>query len=346
MKSFASLLLITLSAACSLFCQAQTYSVSQTIPLGGNGAWDYLRADAESRRLYVSHSGEVLVLDLDTRQIVGRMTGFGFIHGIVILNDLKKGFISDGQKNEVIVFDPVTLTVKSRIATAANPNSMVYEPSTGRLFVGHKPSKSMTVIDAASEKIQGHIAVGGIPEFPATDGDANIYVNIDDTSEILHIDARTLKVKHRWPVSPCKSPSGLAMDVSGRRLFAACDNKLMTIVDANTGKVLSTLKSGEGPDAAGYDPGTHLAFASNGDGTLTVVAAADRAQAQVIQSLTTEPGARTMTLDEKTHNIYLSTATLGPPPAPTKENPNPPKHPTAVAGSFKLLVVSLTDATK
>lgn len=346
MKSLPSLLLIAVSAMCSLFCHAQTYSVTQTIPLGGNGAWDYLRADALSRRLYVSHSGEVVVLDLDTRQIVGRMIGFGFIHGIVILNDLKKGFISDGQKNEVIVFDPATLAVKSRIATAANPNSMVYEPSTGRLFVGHKPSKSMTVIDVASEKIQGHIALGGIPEFPATDGHGNIYVNIDDTSEILHIDARALTVKDRWPVAPCKSPSGLAMDVSGQRLFVACDNKFMAIVDANTGKVLSTLKSGDGPDAAGYDPVTHLAFASNGDGTLTVVAAAEHAQAKVIQSLTTQLGARTMTLDEKTHIIYLSTATLGPPPAPTKENPNPPKHPTAVAGSFKLLVVSPMYANK
>lgn len=166
----------------------QQYKVTGSIPLGGNGAWDYLRADSDARRLYVSHSTEVIVLDLDTRKEVGRLTGFGFIHGIVIVKELQTGFLSDGQKNEVVTFDPVTLTIKDRIKTVANPNSMAFDESSGLLFVGHKPSRSMTVIRAATGKIEGNVKLDGIPEFPVSDGKGNIFVNIDDKSEIVRID--------------------------------------------------------------------------------------------------------------------------------------------------------------
>jgi hypothetical protein len=291
--------------------------------------------------LYVSHSNEVVVLDLDTQKEVGKLIGFGFIHGVVIVKELNTGFLSDGQNNQIVTFDPSTLKIKGRINTLANPNSMVYDQPTGRLFVGHKPSRSMTVIRASSGQIETTIALGGIPEFPASDGRGYVYVNIDDKSEIVQIDTNKLSIRARWPLSPCRSPSGLAFDQQRNRLFAACDNKLMAVVDAGTGKLIATLPIGDGPDAAAFDPKTRLACSSNRDGTVTVIA--DRGDRYlVIQNLRTEDGARTMTLDPKKHIVYLSTAKLGPPPAPTPQNPTPPNHPTAVAGTFHVLVASPT----
>ena len=323
---------------------AQTYRVSGSIPLDGSGAWDYLRADSESRQLYVSHSGEVVVLNLDTHAKVGTLSGFGFIHGIVIVKELNTGFLSDGQKNEVIRFDPGTLQIKNRIKTVANPNSMVYDKGSGRLFVGHKPSKSITAINAATGEINGRVELGGIPEFPVCDGMSNLFINIEDKNEIVRIDAKTLKIKAHYPLTPCEGPSGLALDSEKRRLFAACGNKLMAIVNADTGAVVATVPIGGGPDAAGFDPSSHLAFSSNGEGTLTVVKDMGADHYRALDQVHTEAGARTMALDEKTHTVFLSSAKLGPPPAPTAANPHPPNHPTAVPGTFKLLIVSPTSS--
>jgi hypothetical protein len=230
-KMFLSSAALLLSG--SLAC-AQDYQISRSITLGGNGAWDYLNADSDSRRLYVSHSSEVVVLDLDTQKEVGRLAGFGFIHGIAIVKEFGIGFLSDGQKNQVVIFDPSTLAIKGRIETLANPNSMAYDQATGFLFVGHKPSRSMTVIRASSGKIEANIKLDGIPEFPISDGNGNI----DDKSEIVRIDAKSLTVKARWPLNPCQGPSGLALDQQKRRLFAACDNKLMAVVNADSGKLI------------------------------------------------------------------------------------------------------------
>jgi DNA-binding beta-propeller fold protein YncE len=325
------LLLITAPA------MGQTYSVTDSIPLGGSGAWDYLRADSESRRLYVSHSTEVVVLDLDTHKVVGRMTGFGFIHGIVIVKNLNTGFLSDGQKDEVVTFDPATLQIKGRIATEANPNSMAYNAAADRLFVGHKPSQSTTVIQASTGQIVKSIPLGGIPEFPVSDA-SSVFVNIQSKNEIVRIDAKTLAITGHFPLAPCEGPGGLAIDLDHHRLFAACDNNLMAIVNSETGAVVTTLPIGSGPDAAAFDADRHLAFSSNGEGSLTVIAGGGD-HYRVVQNVKTEKGARTMGLDAKTHTIFLSDAELGPPPAPTAANPYPPNHPTALPGTFKLLVV-------
>ncbi len=220
---------------------AQQYKVNPSIPLGGNGAWDYLRADSEARRLYVSHSSEVVVLDMDSKKRVGQLTGFGFVHGIVIVRSLNRGFLSDGQKNEVVTFDPETLQIKDRIKTVANPNSMAYDAVTGRLFVGHKPSKSVTAINAATGKIEGRIEVPGIPEFPATDGRSGLFVNIEDKNEMIRIDTKTLKIVAHYPLAPCTGPGGLAIDLQRHRLFAACDNKIMAVVNSDTGAVVASL---------------------------------------------------------------------------------------------------------
>ncbi len=331
-------LCLTSALLLSASAVAQNYKLAAPIPLGGSGAWDYLTADTEARRLYVSHSGEVVILDLDSQKRIGTLSGFGFIHGIVVVHKLNTGFLSDGQKNEVVTFDPKTFAVTGQIKTDANPNSMVYDEITERLFVGHKPSKSTTVINAATGRIIGKIQLGGVPEFPVTDRAGNIYVSIEDKSEIVQIDSTTLKIKAHWPLSPCESPSGLAVDSKSHRLFAACDNKLLAVVNYDTGKIVTTLPIGGGPDAAAFDSAIGIVFSSNGDGTLTLIRSDESDHYKVIQNLPTESGARTMAVDSNTGIVYLSAAKLGPPPAPTPQVPNPPKHPTAIAGSFKLLV--------
>lgn len=340
MKSSYCAALFTVLGLLPIGASAQQYAVAGSIPLGGQGAWDYLRADSDARRLYVSHSSEVVVLDLDSKQVVGKLTGFGFVHGIVIVKSLNTGFLSDGQKNEVVTFDSKTLQIKDRIKTVANPNSMAYDTVTGKLFVGHKPSKSISAINAATGKIVGRIELPGIPEFPATDGRSSLFVNIEDKNEMVRIDTKTLKITAHYPLSPCTGPGGLAIDLQRHRLFAACGNQTMAVVNSDTGAVVASLPIGDGPDAAGFDPGTRLAFSSNGGGNLTVITEEGEDRYRVIQTVVTEPGARTMALDEATHTIFLSTAKLGAPPAPTAENPHPPNHPTAIAGSFKLVVVS------
>jgi len=319
---------------------AQNYKVSGSIPISGPGGWDYLNTDSDARRLYVSHGGEVVVIDLDSKKPIGKLAGMVSIHGIIIAKDLNIGFVSDGGKNEVVTFDPATLTIKTHIETVANPNSMAYDKAMGRLFVGHKPSKSMTIIKAATGEIEGRIQFDGIPEFPVSDGSGSIFVNIDDKSEIVRIDAKTIQINAHWPLAPCEGPSGLALDSAKRRLFAACDNKLMAVVDADSGKVVATVPIGGRPDAAKFDPVSHMAFSSNGDGTLTVVADLGNDHYNVVQNLATETGARTMAVDETTHTLYLSDARFGPPASPTPENPHPSTRPTIVPDTFHVIVVN------
>ncbi|HEY7209721.1 MAG TPA: YncE family protein [Bryobacteraceae bacterium] len=316
----------------SALAWAQQYKVSGSIPIGGSGGWDYLTADSESHRLYVSHAGEVEVIDLESRKPVGKISGMSRIHGIAIANDLSTGFISDGGSNQVVSFDLKTLAAKSKIATGTNPDGIVYDPASTRVFAFNGRSHDATVIDAKTGKVDRTIALSGKPEFPVSDGRGNIYDNIEDKSEIVQIDSKDLTVKAHWPVAPCESPSGLAIDTRNRRLFAVCDNKIMAVVDADSGKVVATPAIGEGPDAAAFDPGTQLAFSSNGEGTLTVVAQNGKDSYAAAQTVPTAKGARTMALDAATHTIYLSTAKFGP--------SNGTSRPSILPGTFNVLVVS------
>lgn len=340
MKAAQSLSLLLLSAlAVSPAAFAQNYRVTSSLKIGGTGGWDYLTADSQNRKLYVSHGTEVAVIDLDSGKPAGRISGMARIHGIAIANDFGSGFISDGGKNQVVVFDLKTLAVKKKVNAGTNPDGIVYDSASRRVFAFNGRSQDATAIDASSGTVVGTIKLGGKPEFPVSDGKGSIYDNIEDKSQIVRIDSKTLQVRARWPLSPCESPSGLAIDTENRRLFAVCDNKLMAVVDADSGKVVATPPIGEGPDAAAFDPGTKLAFSSNGEsGTLTVVREAGKDQYSVAQTVTTVEGARTMALDERTHKIYLSTASFGPAPAPSASNPHP--RPSILPGSFKLLVVA------
>jgi DNA-binding beta-propeller fold protein YncE len=331
--SFVLLLLPAISAF------AQGYKTAGSIQIGGTGGWDYLAADSVNRRLYVSHGTEVVVVDLDSQKIVGRISGMQGIHGIAIADDLGTGFISDGRSNNVVVFNLKDLSVQKKVPAGTNPDGIVYDPASKRVFAFNGRSQDATAIDASTGTVAATIKLDGKPEFPVSDGKGSVYDNIEDKSEIVRINTSTLKLESTWSVSPCDSPSGLAMDTANRRLFAVCDNKLMAVVDADSGKVIATPAIGEGPDAAAFDPGTKLAFSSNGrDGTLTVVRESSPDSYSVSETVNTARGARTMALDTQTHKIFLSTASFGPTSAATAANPRP--RPTILPGSFKLVVVS------
>ncbi len=317
---------------------AQSYKKTGSISIGGVGGWDYLTADSENHRLYVSHGSEVEVIDTETEKLIGKVSGMNRIHGIAIANDLNTGFISDGGSNQVVLFDLKTLKVKNKVKAGSNPDGIVYDPASKRVFAFNGRSQDATAIDASNGHVDGTIALGGKPEFPVSDAAGSVYDNIEDKSEIVRIDSKTLQVKAHWSVAPCDSPSGLAIDRAGRRLFAVCDGKKMAVVDADSGKVVATPEIGEGPDAAAYDPGTKLAFSSNGEGTLTVVRQIGKDEYAVAENVPTARGARTMALDTKTHKIYLSTADFGPAPEATAQNAHP--RPSILPGTFKILVLS------
>ncbi len=271
---------------------ASGYHVSKTIPVGGEGFWDYTTVDADARRVYVSHGTHVVVLDADTQAMVGDIPDTQGVHGIAIASEFGHGFVSNGRSNNITMFD-----LKKRV------------------FAMNGRSGDITAINAADGKVAGTIPVGGKLEFAAADGKGTIYVNVEDKSQLVHIDADKLTVLHTWPLAPCKEPSGLAMDTKTRRLFVGCDEKIMAIVNADTGKVITTVPTGDGTDANGFDPGTGFAFSSNGEGTLTVVHEDSPDKFIVVENVPTKKSARTMALDLKTHNIFLPAADFDAPAA-------------------------------
>ena len=333
----------SLVVACSVFAstlsaQGTTYHVAKKIAAGGEGGWDYLIADTASERLYVSRSTHVMVVDLTRDSVVGDIPNTPGVHGIAFVQSLNRGFTSNGRDTSVTIFDLKTLAPISTVkVTGRNPDAIVYDPFSRRVFTFNGGGANTTAIDAATGAVAGTIELGGKPEFSVSDGKGTMYVNIEDKSEIVAFDPVSLKVKSRWALAPCEEPSGLALDNANHRLFSVCSNKLMAVLDANTGKVITTLPIGQGVDASGFDPATKLAFASNGEGTMTVVHEDSPDKFSVIATIPTQRGARTMALDVKTHRVYMSTAQFGPPPAPTPERPNP--RPTVVPGSFIILVL-------
>jgi YVTN family beta-propeller protein len=322
----------------SLAAGAQQYKVGGRVPIEGDAGWDYLAADSANGQLYVSHGTEVDIVDLASEKPTGKIAGMKRIHGIAIANDLNRGFISDGGDDAVVIFDLKSHAVVQKVPAGKNPDGILYDPYSRRVFAFNGRSNDVTAIDAASGKVAGTIALDGKPEFPVSDGKGNLYANIEDKSEIAQIDPQTLKVKKVWSLSPCEEPSGLAIDLEARRLFSVCSNNKMAVVNADSGQMITTVAIGNGPDAAAYDPGRKLVFSSNGEGTLTIVRQDSPDKYTVLATVPTERSARTMTLDTGTHKIYLSAAQLGNTPEATADNPHP--RPTMVPGSFHVLVVS------
>jgi YVTN family beta-propeller protein len=283
------------------------YKILKEIKVGGEGGWDYLTVDNSARRLYVSHATHVVVIDPDAGKVVGDIPDTPGVHGIEIVSGLNRGFISNGRGNNVTIFDLKTLKTISQVATGQNPDAIRYEPKSGRVFTMNGRSNDATAIDAKTGMVVGTIPMGGKPEFAVADDKGHIYTNVEDTSEIVEIDTAKATATKRYSLKPCEGPSGLAIDLKKRRLFSVCGNKLMAISDPDAGKVLTTLPIGQGTDGAGFDPSTGYAFSSNGDGTLTIVQETG-GKWEVLDNVATQRGARTMTVDPKTHNLYLSVA--------------------------------------
>jgi DNA-binding beta-propeller fold protein YncE len=337
-------LLLAMSALAAVLASAaaQTgpgYRVVQKVAVGGDGGWDYLTVDPSARRLYVTRGTRVMVFDADSMAPVGEIPNTAGVHGVALAPELGRGFASDGRASLVTIFDLKTLkTVDEVKVTGDNPDAILYDPPSKQVFAFNGRSANATVLDAVTGKVNGTVPLGGKPEFAATDLAGRVFVNIEDKSEVVVLDAGKREVLARWPLAPCEEPSGMAIDRSKKRLFVGCGNKLMAVVDAASGKVLATVPIGDGVDANGFDPGTGLAFSSNGEGTLTVVHEASAGKFAVLETVPTERGARTMALDEKTHRVFLATADFGPPPSPTADQPHP--RPSLVPGSFRILVVA------
>ncbi len=311
------------------------YHLVQKIALTGADGWDYLTLDSASRRLYVSRSTHVAVLNVDTGKVVGDIPGLAGVHGAALDTRDGRGFTSNGRSNSVTIFDLKTLAKTGEVAVGTGPDAIIFDPASRRVFTFNGRAQTATAIDAATGKVVGTISLPGRPEFPVSDGKGHLYDNIEDKSEIAVINARTLTVEHVWPVAPGLSPSGLTLDPKSRRLFSVCDNQKMVVMDADTGKVVATPTIGSGPDAAAFDPSTKLVFSPNGeDGTLTVLKETRPDQYQTLATVPTQMGARTMALDEKTHHVFTVAARIVP-PAPGVEQP--PWRRQYVDGSVTLL---------
>ena len=337
MKNFWLVLLVIFGLF--VIADAQTssgYHLIQKIEVGGEGGWDYLFADSKAQRLYVSHSTKVVVIDTKTYKVIGEILNTNGVHGIAIAEKFGRGFISNGRDNAVMIFDLKTLKTLDTVKVGKNPDCIMFDSATKRVFAFNRGDSSVSAIDAKSGKVVGTLDLDGHPEFAVADGKGMIFVNLDNKSEVVGFDSRKLEIKNRWAIAPGEDNSGLAIDVKNHRLFIVCDNKKMIVMNYDNGKVVADLPIGEGTDAAGFDAKTKLAFSSNGEGTLTIIREDSADKFSFVENIATQRGARTMTVDTKTHNIYLATAQFGETPAPTEQNPRP--RPPIVPNSFVILV--------
>jgi YVTN family beta-propeller protein len=315
---------------------ASGYHVINKLPLGGEGGWDYLTVDSAAHRLYISRGTHVMVIDTVTDKVVGDIPDTPGVHGIALAPELRCGFISNGKANTASIFDIHTLKVIGQVKTGENPDAILYEPSTLRVFTFNGKSKDTTIINAVTGKVLEKIALGGKPEFAVTDNKGRVFVNIEDTNEVVELDSNKLTIVKRYSLSSCVEPTGMAIDIEHHRIFSGCHNKVMAVLDVESGKVIATVPIGEDVDANAYDAETGFAFSSNGEGTLTIVRESSRGKFDV-ETIPTQRSARTMALDTKTHKIYLPVAEFAPAPAPTPEVPKP--RPIMMKDSFAVLVI-------
>lgn len=338
MKRSIYFLLLALSLHLCGFSQSNPSGIEllKKTVIGGEGGWDYVSVSAEDRRLYVSHANQVEVLNADTHEKIGVIPNTKGVHGICAIEALGKGFITNGKTNNVTVFDLKTLQPLSQIAADQNPDALLYDAFSNRVFIFNNDSKDITVIDALSNKAIKTFNVGGNPEAGITDGAGTIYVNLEDANEIVVFDSKTLDIKNRFKLSPGEQPTGLAFDKQSRRLFSTCrKSQLMMVIDADNGKVIARLPIGKIVDGAIFDDRSKLVVCSNGDGTLTIVKELSADKFEVLDTIVTARGAKTLAFDTKTQHLYTVTAQLGDTPAPTAENPKP--RPAIIPGTFMLL---------
>lgn len=319
---------------------ASGYHLLRKFSLGGDGGWDYISLDSPTRRLFISRSSHVMVVNVDSGKVVGDIPNTEGVHGIALAPDLGRGFISDGAAGTITIFDMSTLKEIGTVPAGKNPDAIIYDAGTKRVFAMNGGSDNSTVVDAVSEKVVATLPLPGRPEYAVADGAGHVYVNIEDKNEQAQIDSQNLAVTTHWSIAPCDSPSGLAMDIAHRRLFAGCDNVMLVVTSPDTHKVITTQAIGAGVDANRFDPGTNFVFSSNGhDGNLTVIHEDTPDNYTVVEDVPTQVNARTMELDPKTHEVYLVTAAYTAPPPPTADNPHPRRG--VVPGTFVLLVFGM-----
>ena len=317
---------------------APLYHIAHEVKIPGDDGWDYLTFEQGGQRLFIAHGTQVTVVDTEQLAVAGAIADTPGAHGVALAPDLGRGYVSAGRSSTIVVFDLKSLArLKEIKSTGENPDAIIYDAPTQRVFAFNGRGRNATVIDAKTDQVVGTIALDAKPEFAVSDGKGHVYVNLEDKNSLARIDAQRQAVTAVWKIDGCEEPSGLAMDVQGQRLFAGCDNKVMAVVDATSGRTLGTAPIGGGVDATAWDPHIRLAFASCGEGVLTVIALNASGAPEVTQSLATQRGARTMALDERSHRIFLVTANFGPPPAATAEHPHP--RPAILPGTFRLLIV-------
>lgn len=330
-----------MAAAFSLFvlpymAQAGSpYHLLKEIPIGGDGGWDYLSVDPAAHRLYVTHATKLVVIDLTKDEVVGEIADTPGVHGFAIASQLHRGFASNGKEAKVSVVDLETLKTISKVETGENPDAILYEAGRREVYAFNGRGKSVTVFEASSGTIVATIPLSGKPEFAASDPAAGrVYCNIEDKNEVAVIDTKRHEVVNSWPIAPGESASGMALDQEHHRLFIGCHNKMMVTMDSTNGRVVAQTPIGEGVDANAFDAGTQLAFSSCGEGKVTIVHEDTPDKVTVVQTLTTEPRARTMALDPATHRIYLASAQFAPPS-------DPKSRPQVIAGTLKILVFEM-----
>jgi DNA-binding beta-propeller fold protein YncE len=306
-----SMVILMLGALATQASAETDYHLLKKIPVPGAGSWDYLSMDEGARRLYVSHGTQVEVLDVDSGAIVGQVSGTLGVHGVAIAPDLGQGFTSNGQTSNVTIFDLKTLKQIAVVKTGKKPDAIIYDSATHRVFAFNGDSKSATVIEANGGKIAGTIDLGGGPEFAAADGKGHVFVNLEDQNSVLEIDSRDLKILNKWPLAPCEAPSSMAIDRQYSRLFIGCRSRVMAVVNADTGQIITTLAIGDHVDATVFDKETRMVFNSNGEGTITAVHQDSPDKYTLAGTIKTLPRAKTMALDSKTHTLFLSTAEAG-----------------------------------
>ena len=314
------------------------YKVTQRLPLPGDGGWDYPSVDPSTHLLYLSRADHVAVVDTASGKLVADIADTPGVHGIALAPELNRGYISCGKADMVKVFDLKTRAVLATVATGAGPDAILYEPATQRVFAFNGHGHSATVIDAKTNAVVATIPLGGKPEFARADGRGQVFVNIEDTAELAVLDAKTATLKSRWPLPHCEEPSGLALDASHRRSFSTCGNQVLAVTDVDIGKPVASVPIGKGVDGAEFDPTTRNVYSANGEGTLTVVHEQAPDSYQVLQTLNTQRGARTIALDGASHRLYLPTAEFGPTPPPSADQPHP--RPPVLSGTFVVLVVA------
>jgi YVTN family beta-propeller protein len=323
----------------------EPYKFLNEIPIGGEGGWDILTIDSAASRLYLSHATKVVVVDLNKNAVAGDIADTPGVHGFVPVPELQRGFSSNGKESKSSVVDLTTLKTISKIETGESPDAIVYEPRRGEVYIFNHKGNSATAVDAKEAKVVATIPLGGGPEFAVAEANAKrIYCNIEDKSEVAVIDTEKHEVIGRWPLAPGEGPSGIALDAAHHRLFAGCHNKMMVMLDTETGKVVTNVPIGAGVDGCAFDDSTQLAFTSCGDGTTTIAKEETPQKLTVVQTLKTERGARTMAIDPKTQRIYLPSAQFQPPPSPSPGAS--PARPTIVPNTLKILVYGPTEPAK